>query len=158
MFKANNLRIVSDGARLSFQAPSTGNLFVFHVRFRTVKGIWMDRGVVFDRASDAPFPQGAFMCGSRGEIFQPGSHRELYQPGEESDCCREYVLPKRSNACSLTDTDGQNYELFSVYLVDDGRYGKGDSGGVLYFHATAAIPPELGGDGILQYDPTRGFE
>lgn len=91
------------------------------------------------------FPQDAVLHSGTGESFPPGT-----------DC----FVPKGAT-CSITDTDGQNYGLFEVTIVDpDGEiyHGSGRAGGVLYFHSTPAIPPELGGAGVLKQDPARYLE
>jgi len=64
-----------------------------------------------------------------------------------------HVIPKAHNSCSI-DVGGENFELFSVYLVDGGgkRNSMDSSGGVLHYHSEAAK------NGLLQEDPNRGFE
>lgn len=156
MYMPGNRRIVSDGSRLTFTAEKTGSRFILVVKFvagqdelgRSFKGVKIATpGQDQLKPGDqAPFPQGAKLVGSVGETFRPDD---------------DYILPKGHNECSVTDVDGDNYGLFSVELVDQGEDGghmKNTAGGVLYFHDERAIPPELGGRGILADNPRCHFE
>lgn len=144
MFKIDNRKIVLDGARLTFVAPATGNKFEIAVRF---VGHGEVRGAAVSLASGALWPAGAVFHDETGT----GTvlHHEVP------------ALVAKGATCSITDVDGVNYGLFRVDLVDPGStpsHRRDDPGGVLYFHSTPAIPPELGGDGQLIDDSTRHLE
>lgn len=144
MFKTDNQKIVLDGGRLTFVAPATGSKFELIVRF-VDRG--EARGATVHLASEASWPEGATF--------------------HDETCCAMVLyheiptLVAKGATCSVTDRDGVNYGLFRVDLVDPGNvtsHRRDDPGGVLYFHSTPAIPPELGGDGQLVPDPTRYLE
>lgn len=144
--------VVTNGSRLSFQVPKTGTKFTLWVKFVAVG----ERGSVMKGATiqvanhkgDPVLPDGVQFIDSFQQPFVPdGKH---------------LAAKKDTNPCSFTDVDGENYDLFKVGLVDEGgggsRHDNSDGGGTLYFHDPAAIPPELGGQGILKDDPNRNLE
>lgn len=147
MFKSDNRKIVFDGAQLTFVAPATGNQFRLVVRF---VGHGEVRGAAVNPAHDATWPEGA--------LFHDGT-------GTGTGVVLDHAAPAlvtKGATCSVTDRDGTNYGLFRVDLVDPGSNAvhrrSDEPGGVLYFHSTPAIPPELGGEGQLVVDPTRHLE
>jgi hypothetical protein len=145
MFKSDNRKIVIDGARLTFVAPATGNRFEIVVRF---VGHGEVRGAAVNLAEGATWPEGALFHDEAGAAVT--LQREVP------------TLVAKGATCSITDADGSNHGLFRVDLVDPGRmtvaHRPDDPGGVLYFHSTPAIPPELDGEGQLVDDPTRHLE
>lgn len=95
------------------------------------------KGVMFVADGRSEIPEGVQLRDEMGEPMTPGDG---------------HILPKAHNACSV-DVDGENFELFSVHLVDGGgRDSMDSSGGVLHFHSEEAK------DGILKPDPHRGLE
>jgi len=144
MFNASNTRHFTEIARFTFQVPKTGTRFALNLK-PVVEGEM--RGLQVTAASDLPFPAGAKIDPGIGAPFRPGD--------------AESVIYKGGNGATFIDVDGEDYDLFKVVLVDPGKDGasyNGTSGAVIYFKAASAIPPELGGEGILQEDPYRGFE
>jgi len=144
MFKIDNRKIILDGARLTFVAPATGSKFELAVRF---VGHGEVRGADVRLASGSSWPEGA--------IFHDGTGAGgvLYHSIP--------TLIAKGATCSIPDRAGARYGLFRVALVDPGSapsHRHDEPGGVLYFHSTPAIPPELGGDGQLIPDSTRHLE
>ncbi len=148
MYNADGRKIVFDGAHLTFTVAWTGEQFACHIRFVAGKDRHgrHTKGVRILGAEGSTFPSGALLRGAQGETFRPGD---------------DYVLPKQHNPCSFVSKDGASYDLFKVELVDQGEDGHAmhnTAGGVLYFHDPDAIPPELGGRGLLKEDPNRNLE
>jgi hypothetical protein len=146
MYFPDNRRTVKNQVRLSFNCSRANVSFAIVVEF-VAQGVKLDLPTDNAQASDAhvrtPLPAGVQF------------HDEMGNPMTRGD---GHIVPKGHNACSV-NVLGVNYELFTVESVDDGQAAESHApGGTLYFHAAAAIPPELGGKGILEDDPYHSLE
>ena len=94
-----------------------------------------------------PMPDGAKINPGIGPDFRPGDP--------------ESVIYKGGSGAMFIDVDGEEYDLFKVVLVDPGNDGatmSNEGGAVIHFKTSDAIPPELGGEGVLKENPFRNLE
>lgn len=143
MFNASGTKVVNYGSRMTFTIASLNCKFTVWIFPARLDG---EEYAVLVVTPETPLPEGVrFGGGFEGEAQSWGGYtRKGYLKGRGGNPLR-LVIP------------GEDFDLFTVQLIDPGSISSSSANGglVLNFKNSRTIPPELDGEGIIETDPHR---